>query len=103
MRGIPLFLFTLVAACGFDEERFLVNGVDLWCERSAECDGGFEKDACVDVFRTTDRSACTYDAEQGLACFQDLPEAACVEDDLLDIRYLEVPESCEAVYSCPEE
>ena len=96
-------LFTFVAACGFNEDRFLVKGVDRWCELSADCDGGFDKEACIDVFRSTDRSGCTYDPESAATCYEALPDAMCVEDELLDLRYLEVPESCEAVYDCPEE
>ena len=78
-----------------------MNGVDRWCERSAECAGTFEVDACVDVFRTTDRSDCTYDPEMGKACYDELQEAACIEDELLGTSTLEVPESCDLAYLCP--
>ncbi|MEZ4316631.1 MAG: hypothetical protein R3F61_03985 [Myxococcota bacterium] len=103
MRGLSLALALMAAGCGFSEERFLVKGVDRWCEQSAACAGVFDKEACIDVFRSTDRSGCTYDEEAASECYSVLPEAQCIDDDVLGIRYLEVPEACEAVYDCPEE
>jgi hypothetical protein len=101
-RGVATGLFgVLLAGCGFSEERFLVRGVERWCDRSAECAGTFEPDACIDAFRTTDRSDCTYDPEMGEACYDALEEAACVEDELLGTFTLEVPEACDATYACP--
>ncbi len=93
----------LVGGCGFSEDRFLVKGVDRWCELSAECAGTFEKDACIDVFRSTDREGCTYDPAAAGDCYAELPEAACIEDELLGLSTLEVPAACELVYDCPEE
>jgi hypothetical protein len=103
MRGIPLALAVLASGCGFSEEKFLVNGVERWCEYSSECAGTFETQACIDVFRSTDRSACTYDPDAAATCWSELPDALCIDDEVLLVRYLEVPEACEAAYDCPPE
>lgn len=97
MRAWPMLV---LAACGFSEERFEVKAVDRWCELSAACAGTFDAETCVDVIRTTDRTGCTYDPVAGRDCFDQLPDAACVEDDVLDVRYLDVPEACELAYTC---
>ena len=102
MRHLSLTLLVL-AGCDFSEERFLVKGVDRWCELSAECAGTFEKDACIDVMRLPDRSACEYDTVSAQDCYDQLPEAQCIDDDVLGTRYLDVPGACEAVWYCPEE
>lgn len=100
MRVVALLA---VAGCGFSEERFLVKGVGRWCDLSAQCAGTFTAEACVDVIRSTDRSGCDYDPVAGEQCFGELAAATCVEDDLLDVRYLDVPASCEATWVCAED
>lgn len=102
MRWFGVVLVGL-SACGFSEERFLVKGLGRWCDQSAACAGTFEASTCVDVFRTTDRTGCDYDPAAARDCFQELPDAACLEDDVLDVRYLDVPAACERVYACSEE
>ena len=87
-------------ACAFDEERFLVDGVDRWCEHSAACSGTFEPEACVDVLRSQDRTGCTYDEDAGKRCYDELETAECFDDPLLDLAVLVVPESCERAYAC---
>lgn len=89
-----------LVACGFSEEKFLVDGVGLWCERSAECAGSFDATTCVDVFRSTDRSSCDYDPAAAKECFAALPDAACIEDAPFELMVLDVPASCESAYIC---
>lgn len=98
-----VWLGALTVGCGFSEERFLVKAVGRWCELSAQCAGTFDAQACVDVIRSTDRTGCDYDPVAGEQCWTELAEATCVEDDLLDVRYLDVPPACEAAYLCAEE
>lgn len=93
-------LFLWMFACAFDEERFLVEGIDLWCEQSSACSGTFEPQACVDELRSQDRTGCTYDEDAGKRCYEELETAQCFDDPLLDLPVLVVPESCELAYDC---
>ena len=75
-------LWLWMVACSFDEERFLVDGIDRWCEQSSACSGTFEPTACVDELRSQDRTGCTYDDAAGKQCFEDLETAECLDDPL---------------------
>lgn len=92
-----------LAACGFSEDRFLVKGIERWCEASSECSGTFETQSCIDVMRSQDRSGCDYDAEAAADCYEALETAGCDDDPLLDLAVLVVPEACDAVYVCGSE
>lgn len=94
-----MLLFAMLA-CSFSEDRFLVDGIDRWCERSAECSGTFEPASCVDVLRAQDRSGCTYDPVAGKLCFDELEAAECFDDPNLDLPVLVVPVSCDEAYVC---
>ncbi len=89
-----------LAACGYSEDKFLVNSVEPWCERPAECAGTFEAATCVDVFRSTDRTGCDYDPEAARECHDALETAACIEDSPFELMILDVPAACESVYVC---
>ena len=94
-----ILLFGLLA-CSFNEDRFLVDGIGLWCDRSAECSGTFESQSCIDVLRGQDRAGCIYDPAAGKQCFDELEEAECFDDPLLDLPVLVVPEACDVAYTC---
>ena len=95
-----IVLLFAISGCSMTEERFVVDGFQLWCERSADCTGTFEVDACIDVMRSTDRSSCSFDSAAAQQCTAELEDAKCVDDPLLDLPVLQVPESCDAVWTC---
>lgn len=95
-----MILAVVLMACGFSEERFLVDGYGRWCDQSSACSGTFEAQSCYDLLRSQDRSGCDYDPAAAKQCFDELETAECFDDPLLDLAVLTVPEACDAVYAC---
>ncbi len=96
MRSLPFLL--VLAACGWSEDRFLVEGIPAFCAQAADC-VGFDPGACEDAVRAVDRGKCDYDPKAARACARHLEDEGTCRDngDLGTYSYLP-PAACDAVW-----
>lgn len=99
MRGLALLL---LVGCGMTEARFERKGWKRWCQQANNCDPGVDVDTCIETLRSTERTDCVYDPVAAETCFDALVSVTCI-DLGLDVRVIDVPESCEQTWVCGEE
>ncbi len=98
MRAAALLL--TLAACSSAEDRWNIVVLPELCAAQASCSDRVEADACVDVARSVDYSACTLDPQAVRDCQRALEDATCVEVPFMGYDTLDTPEPCDAVWQC---
>lgn len=92
-------MVVLLFACGMSEDRFENVGLRRWCLQSNACDSDVDPDACMETLRSQDRAGCSFDPVAAQACHDALRSGVCI-DVGLEVRVLDVPESCEETWVC---
>jgi hypothetical protein len=90
----------LLVSCGWSETKFEVVGIERLCEAASACAGTYDAATCIDLLRSTDRSACSFDPKAARDCSKEAEEAACAEVVPFGVKELTVPESCHQTYDC---
>ena len=90
----------LLVGCGWSERRFEAVGIERLCEAASACAGTYDASTCIDLLRSSDRSACDFDPAAARDCGHEADEAACAEVAPFGIWEITVPESCFGAYDC---
>lgn len=99
-RTAPLLILLWSGCGGMAVEDFEVDVLDELCQAAADCEATFDAESCYDLLRSIDRSRCDFDADAARDCADGIPEARCIDNGDLGTTTWEVPEACDAVYSC---
>ena len=91
-------LIGLLTGCGWSEARFLTVGLEEWCTASADCEGTYDVDACIDHIRAVDRDGCDYDPSAAAQCIDALDAATCEPLPALGTFAFEPDPACDSIW-----